>query len=211
MIESLVREQYVRSVDILERGRLTDGVIIPSEAECIDILRDTLTDAQITHIQEKMRRAVFQIVPQKPFVDFMNAMNLLKKPEARLNSHLSPYVSQRFAKMPSNNEVRIGFVEGNVRLPGTALIMFPMVKQEEIYKRSLPEGVSVIHPRNYALLQCDRTIDVNHASVLEDNSEDRTYFPGAQWERISVEIVHDIPNDWNKRARWRSQIMKVVQ
>ena len=76
MIEQLVREQYGRSVDLLERGRLTEGVIIPTEAECIDILRDSYTDKQITYVQEKIRRPVFQIVPQKLFQDFENALNL---------------------------------------------------------------------------------------------------------------------------------------
>ena len=48
-------------MDILERGELTEGVIIPPEAECIDILRDTLTDKQITYVQEKCAVQCFKL------------------------------------------------------------------------------------------------------------------------------------------------------
>ncbi len=210
MIESLVREQYGRSVDILERGELTEGVIIPPEAECIDILRDTLTDKQITYVQEKMRRAVFQIVPQRPFWDFENAMNLNLR-EGEPNTYLDTYVRVRFLKMPSGKEVQIGFVEGSEILPATPLIRFQLSKQEELYKNCLPEGVNVIHPRNYALLQSDLRIDVDHFSVLEDNSKDRTRLLGASCGYSQLRFGGYDPGNGGLFARWRSQIMKVVQ
>ncbi|MEK9166965.1 MAG: hypothetical protein AAB836_01545 [Patescibacteria group bacterium] len=206
MIEQLVREQYGRSVDLLERGRLTEGVIIPTEAECIDILRDSYTDKQITYVQEKIRRPVFQIVPHKPFADFENALNLNRQP-GQLETHLTLYIRERFAKMPSSNEAQIGFVEGMARLPGTPLIQFPLPTQRQLYKKTLPKGVNIIHPRNYSLLQLNGRVDEEHWAVLEDNLEDETYLPGGRWG-------FDRPyfNEYNLDAipeyvRWRASVM----
>lgn len=211
MIENLVREQYGTSVNLLERGGLTEGVIIPSERECIDILRDSLTDKQITHVAEKMRRAVFQIVPQKPFADFENAINLNRWP-VQGQTNLTPYIRERFAKMPSSNEIQIGLVEGQARLPSTPLIRFPLKKQEVLYKKSLPEGITVIHPRNYSLLQLNvmlnwECIDMDDWSILEDNSKDRTYFPVGSWCDDQVRFREYFPEPGNHDVRWRSAVM----
>lgn len=206
MISNLVREQFGRSVDLLERGRLTDGVIIPTEAECIDILRDSYIDKQITYIQERIRRPVFQIVPQKPFAEFENAINLNLR-EGQIETHLTPYIRERFATMPSGAEVQIGFVEGLSGLQSTPLIKFPLSKQEELYKKSLPEGVNVIHPRNYALLQLDGRVDVDHWSPLEDNSKDGNSLPGGLWNGDRVYFHGNFPGFENHDARWRSAVM----
>ncbi len=79
-------------------------------------------------MQEKIRRPVFQIVPQKLFQDFENALNLNRQAYER-EVFLTPYIRERFTKFPSNNEVQIGFVEGMARLPGTPLIQFPLSEQ----------------------------------------------------------------------------------
>lgn len=206
MIESLVREQYGRSVDILERGRLTDGVIIPTEAECIDILRDSLTDVQIKHVQDKMRRRLFQIVPQKPFADFKSALHLNRR-EDELMLFIDPDIEERLSKMPSSNEVQIGFIEGLGRLPGTPLMRCVLPKQRKFYKKLLPKGVKVIHPRNYVLLQIDGRVDIDRWTPLEDKSKDTKRFLGGSCYCTQIGFSVRDPEDDAIYARWRSSVM----
>ncbi len=205
MIENLVREQYGRSVDLLERGRLIEGVIIPSERDCIELLREQLTDPQISHIQEKIRRPVFQIVPQKPFQDFENALNLNRQADER-EAYLTPYIRERFTKLPSNNEVQIGFVEGMPRLPGTSLVQFPFLEQRRLYKKSLLLGVTVIHPRHYSLLQLNGRLDVGYWSYLEDNLENDAYLPGGYSSDQVYFREYNLEGEIHN-ARWRSAVM----
>jgi len=212
MIKSLIREQYGRSIDLLERGRLTEGVIIPSERECIELLSEQYTNAQITHIQEKIRRPVFQIVPQKPFTDFESAINL----NGRWEVIIKPYLQERFAKMPSSNEVQIGFIEGKIKPPGISRELFTIQKQAELYKKTLPTGVTVIHPRNYALLQLDGKVDVTygHKSPLEDNSNDSDDVPcgyyNVEWVGFDAWPSDSGPASGSSGLTWRASVMLTV-
>ncbi len=209
-IERSVTAQHEQRVELLKRGKLDEGVVIPGVQESIDILGDNLSDHQVAEIL-KLQRDFFVIEPGKPFGQYVDGINRNKRPR-QIDTYYSPYLQNRFAGMPVGG-LRIGFAEGKAELEGDPNLVGKKLRdQEKLFKAGLSAGVEQIHPRTDALLQLDgmqtgQLVDVNIWSPLEDNSADRNYLPVGNWYNYQVVFDENFPEIEIHFARWRSAVM----
>lgn len=214
-IEPLVIAQHESSVDLLTYGGLKDGIRLPGLPETLDILGENLTSAQIQEILQ-MQEAALLIEPQKPFSVYLNAIDHsgMRFPQRR-RTWVFPSVQSRLAAMPSSSGVRVGFVEGHAKPAGDPSLMGSEIKaQGALVRAGLPEGVTTIHPRSYALIQVrgrqtgQAVVDLPGTwSILDDGlTEQRSYF-GGNYSMFHVSVNGGYPEYDRKEARWRRAVM----